>query len=208
LLPIAKFLHGNKRIHGVLADRLLHASIDIVVEPLKQAARLGIMMSDPRGFSRYFFTPLVAYVADTPEELAISSITMNSSPVTMATRADFGDSTRHPLRTGSSTLAKIKVVTTLVSPSNLIAFFDECKRYNLNGVHMPFWRDWVAADPSSFLTPEPLHHMHKMFWDHDRLWCTTVVSTEEIDFRFSLLQVCTSYRAFKEGISALKQATG
>jgi hypothetical protein len=47
-----------------------------------------------------------------------------------------------------------------------------------------------------------------MFWDHDRHWCTAVVGTKEIDFRFALLQVCTGYRAFKEGISALKQATG
>jgi hypothetical protein len=47
-----------------------------------------------------------------------------------------------------------------------------------------------------------------MFWDHDHLWCTTVVGSQEIDFCFALLQVCTGYHAFKEGISALKQATG
>ncbi|KAG1870221.1 hypothetical protein DFJ58DRAFT_723118 [Suillus subalutaceus] len=194
LLPVAKFLHRNKRMHGVLADRLLHQCIDLVVEPLKQAARLGVMMSDPRGFSRYCFTPLVAYVADTPEELVIACATMNSSPVTMATREDFGDPIRHPPRDGSSTLANIAAIITSISPSDLIPFFEACKRYNLNGVDLPFWRNWLTANPSSFLTPELLHHLHKMFWDHDRLWCTTVV--------------CTGYRAFKEGISALKQATG
>ncbi|KAG2354949.1 hypothetical protein BDR07DRAFT_1304017 [Suillus spraguei] len=91
LLPVAKFVHRNKHMCGVLADCLLHQCINLVVEPLKQAAHLGIMMSNPQGFSRYCFTPLVAYVVDTTEELVIACATMNSSPVTMATCKDFGD---------------------------------------------------------------------------------------------------------------------
>ncbi|KAG1854544.1 hypothetical protein F4604DRAFT_1591235 [Suillus subluteus] len=189
----------------VLADRLLHQCIDLVVEPLKQAAHLGIMMSDPQGFSRYCFTPLVAYVVDTPEELVIACATMNSLPVTMATRKDFGDPIRHPPRNGSSTLANITAIIASISPSDLVA---ACKRYNLNGVDLLFWRNWLAANPSSFLTPELLHHLHKMFWGHNCLWCTLVVGSQEIDFHFALLQVCTGYHAFKEGISTLKQATG
>ncbi|KAG2750887.1 hypothetical protein P692DRAFT_201710227 [Suillus brevipes Sb2] len=208
LLPVAKFLHRNKRMHGVLADRLLHQCINLGVEPLKQAACLGIMMSDPWGFSRYCFTPLIAYVADTPQELVIACATMNSSPVTMATREDFGDPIRHPPRDGSSTLANIAAIITSISPSDHIVFFKACKHYNINSVDLPFWRNWLTANPSSFLTPELLHHLHKMFWDHDRLWCTTVVGSQEIDFHFALLQVCTGYHAFKEGISTLKQATG
>ncbi|KAG1722451.1 uncharacterized protein EDB91DRAFT_1240221 [Suillus paluster] len=208
LLPVAKFMHRNKHMHGVLADHLLHQCIDLIVELLKQAARLGIMMSDPQGFSRYCFTPLIAYVADTLEELIIACTTMNSSPVTMATCGDFGDQIRHPPRDGSSTLANIAAIITSISLSDLIAFFEACKHYNLNGVNLPFWRNWFATNPSSFLTPELLHHLHKMFWDHDCLWCATVVGSQEIDFCFVLLQVCTGYCAFKEGISTLKQTTG
>ncbi|KAG2078400.1 hypothetical protein BDR04DRAFT_998870 [Suillus decipiens] len=107
LLPVAKFIHRVKCMHSVLADRLLHQYIDIVIEPLKQAAHLGIMMSDPAGLSRYCFMPLVTYVADTPEELIITCITMNASPITMATHANFGDPDHHPLRKGSSMLANI-----------------------------------------------------------------------------------------------------
>ncbi|KAG1857798.1 hypothetical protein F4604DRAFT_1536272, partial [Suillus subluteus] len=173
LLLVAKFIHRVKHMHGVLADRLLHQCIDIVIEPLKQAARLGIMMSDPAGFSRYCFTPLVAYVADTPEELIIACITMNASPVTMATRTSFGDPDHHPIRKGSSTLANIQ---------------KECKQYHLNGVPWPFWMDWVTVDPSYFLTPESLHHFHKMFFDHDCAWCIDVVSAKEIDFHHCNIQ--------------------
>ncbi|KAG1858322.1 hypothetical protein C8R48DRAFT_775269 [Suillus tomentosus] len=205
LLPIAKFIHGNRHMCGVLADQLFHQCIGIVVEPLKQAACLGVMMSDPAGFSRYCFTPLIAYVADTPEELAIACITMNASPVTMATRVNFGDATRHLLRKGSSTLANIRAVANFVSPSELTAFFEECKQHFLNGVLTPFWLDWLTTDPSSYLMPKLLHHLHKMFWDHDLRWCIKVVGMKEIDFYFALLQMCIGYRAFKEGISDLKQ---
>ncbi|KAI6041166.1 hypothetical protein EDC04DRAFT_2601911 [Pisolithus marmoratus] len=38
LLPVPKFVHPNKHLHGVLADWLLHQVISIVVKPLKWAA--------------------------------------------------------------------------------------------------------------------------------------------------------------------------
>ncbi|KAH7905390.1 hypothetical protein BJ138DRAFT_1138293 [Hygrophoropsis aurantiaca] len=208
LLPIAKFIHKDKRIQGVLSDRLLHQSLDIVLEPLKIAASIGVMMSDPAGQLRYCFTPIAAYIADTPEQIAIATVLGLTSPVTMAVYTDFGDSERHDLRTGKSTLDKIASVVAEMSPSALEAFFESCKALHLNGVHLPFWRDWVLADPSQFLLPELLHHLHKFFWDHERLWCVNVVSAAELDYRFSILQTCTGYRTFNEGISSLKQVTG
>ena len=78
----------------------------------------------------------------------------------------------------------------------------------LNGVHDPFWRDWPLTQPNVFLTPEPIHHWHKQFWDHDVKWCIQVLSGTEIDFWFSVLQPCTGYRHFAEGITNLKQVTG
>ncbi|KAG2364696.1 hypothetical protein BDR07DRAFT_1279102, partial [Suillus spraguei] len=95
-----------------------------------------------------------------------------------------------------------------VSPSKIVAFFKACKQYHLNGVQQPFWAGWVTADPSSFLMPESLHYFHKMFFDHDCAWCIDVVSAKEIDFCFSLLQMCTGYCTFKEGIFHLNQTLG
>ena len=75
-------------------------------------------------------------------------------------------------------------------------------------VHHPFWRDWPLAEPSLFLTPEPLHHWHKMFWDHDSKWCIWAVGAAKIDFQFLVLQPHVGFRHFTEGISGLKQVTG
>ncbi|KAF9050530.1 hypothetical protein BJ165DRAFT_1342609 [Panaeolus papilionaceus] len=91
---------------------------------------------------------------------------------------------------------------------DLEAYEKEAMKHRLNGVHEPFWRDWILSDPSIFLTSEPLHHWHKQFWDHDAKWCINAVGKEEIDFRFSILQRHVGFKAFKEGISSLKQVTG
>ena len=69
ILPVPKFLHKSQKIRGILASRLIHECIDFVVKPLKKAAEIRIMMSDPLGWCQYCFTPLVGALVDTPEAL-------------------------------------------------------------------------------------------------------------------------------------------
>ena len=208
LIPVPAFVHPNKRVCGVLEGRMFHQCISIVVQPLKKAAEVGVMMNDPTGYCRYCFTPLVSYIADTPEELLVACVCSNVSPVTTATRDQFGDAFRHPLRKGSTTIARINAVVRSVSPAHVSDFFTMCKKFSLNGVHEPFWQDWALSDPSSFIIPEILHHIHRMFWDHDLQWGIFVVGAKELDFRFMLLQVPIGYRGFGDGVSTLKQVSG
>jgi len=56
LLPVAKFVHKNTRIQGLLQDRLIHQLLGRVLEPLKIAAQVGIMMSDPIGNLQYCYS--------------------------------------------------------------------------------------------------------------------------------------------------------
>ena len=95
-LPIAKFIHPDKRMKGILSDRLYHQSLDIVVEPLKIVARIRVMLSDPLGNSRYCFTPLVGCIVDTPEACLIACIRGKTSLVPLVSYTQFGDSFRHP----------------------------------------------------------------------------------------------------------------
>ena len=96
----------------------------------------------------------------------------------------------------------------MVDPWNLKAYLKEAGEFQLNGIHEPFWCDWALSDPSQFLTPEPLHHWHKQFWDHDAKWCIHVVGAAEINFCFAVLQPHTCFQHFSGGISSLKQVTG
>jgi hypothetical protein len=120
----------------------------------------------------------------------------------------FRDPFCHLLCKGSSTLARIKVVLWSVSHADVSEFFAACKKFDLNGIYEPFWLDWPLSDPSQFITPEPLHHWHRMFWDHDLNWCIIVVSADELDFHFMLLRVFIRYHGFKDGVSTLKQVSG
>jgi len=96
LLPIPKFIHKNKCMCSVLSDCLLHKCLDIVLEPLKQAAHLGIMMNDPSGNLWLCYTPLVSYVVDTPEACMLAAVGGKTSPVTTVMYKQFGDSFHHP----------------------------------------------------------------------------------------------------------------
>ncbi|KIJ10412.1 hypothetical protein PAXINDRAFT_27957, partial [Paxillus involutus ATCC 200175] len=158
LLPIAKFTHKTTR------DWLVHQALNIMLAPLKTAAAVGIMMSDPVGNLRYCYTPLVSYITDTPEESLLAA-------------------------TGTKN------------------FLKAIKPLLLNGVVEPFWKDWALSEPSDFLKPEPLHHFHHMFWDHNAKWCIAAVGASELDFCFSIIQTPVGYRAFDEGILKLKQVT-
>ncbi|KAG6908908.1 hypothetical protein DXG01_002789 [Tephrocybe rancida] len=210
LLPIPKFIHSNKELIGVLEARLIHQCLDFVVAPLKKAAEIGVMMSDPVGQLRYCFTPLAGYIVDTPESALLAGVMGQTSSVTMASVKEFGDPFRHEPRTAAKTLAMLEELASKVNPQDMEAYVKQAKHEDvrLSGVHLPFWRDWPLSDPVHFLTPEPLHHWHKAFWDHDAKWCIKVSGKDEIDFRFHILQPHTGFRHFKEGISKLKQVTG
>ena len=209
LLPIPAFIERDSKTRGVLDARLMHECLDFITLPLKKAAEIGVMMSDPMGALRYCFTPLAAYIADTPEAATIAAVAGKTSPVTMASYKEFGDPSRQPPRTAISTLTQlISIESSGIAATDIKAYAAEAMKFRLSGVNKPFWRNWPLAHPDVFLTPEPLHHWHKQFWDHDVKWCIRVLTGPEIDFRFCVLHPSTGYRQFPEGIANLKQVTG
>jgi hypothetical protein len=216
LLPCPKFL-VSKSTRGVLESRVVHLCLDIITHPLKLAARAGRMMADPSGFSHFCFTTLASYIVDTPEAALIAGVAGKTSHLTMADYLKFGDPIRHEPRTASTTLAQLAALAQNYNPLELSTYIPAAKAIRLNGVHLPFWRDWylestsgqrLLSDPCTFLTPEPLHHWHKQFWDHDVKWSIRAVGADEFDFRFTTIQPVIGFKYFKDGVSTLKQVTG
>ncbi|KAI6018858.1 hypothetical protein EDC04DRAFT_2576217, partial [Pisolithus marmoratus] len=187
LLPVPQFVHPNKHLCGVLASRLLHQVISIIVGPLKKAAEVGCMMSDPIRNLKHCFTPLVAYIANTPEQHVITCITDNASAISMAVSKQFGDPLCCAACTASKTHWLLIVVKRETHALNLSLYFRACQKWQLNGVASPFWLDCALVELSSFLNPEILHHFFKMFWDHDQKWCSRMLGADELDFQVSLL---------------------
>lgn len=208
LLPVPSFIHKKSRVRSLLSDQLFHHCIDLVIGPLKIAAAIGVMMNDPRGNLRYCFTPLVAYIADTPEQSLVVCMGPKVSSMSTATYKEFGDDTPHEPRTAEHILQAIGALCARADPDDFASFLKEARSRGLNGVYEPFWRNWPLSDPANFMKVEPLHHFFRMAWDHDIQWCITVVGEDEIDYRFSILQTPVGYRSFADGISNLKQVTG
>jgi len=189
------------------SHRLVHQCLDLVLKPLKIAAAIGVMMSDPIGNLRHCYTPLIAYIADTPEQSLMACTSPKASPVSTAIYKQFRDGICHPPRTAAETLHIIKMMCAKSPPTDLINFLKVAKVHQLNGVFEPFWRDYLRSDPSKFLLPEVLHHFHRLFFNHNLQWCVAVVGSEELDYRFTLIWTPVGYRSFAGGVLKLKQVT-
>ena len=208
LLPVTSFIHKKSHICTLLSDQLVHESLDFVLHPLKIVAAVGVMMSDPTGNLQYCFTPLVAYISDTPKQSLLAGTGPKASPVSTATHKEFGNPFPHPSHTATWTLDDIWQACSAADPDDFEEFLKVVKCYFLNGMHKPFYRNWLLSDPSIFLMPEMLHHFHHLFWDHDVPWCIFAVGLDKINYQFSLVQAPVGYHSFKEGISKLKQVMG
>jgi hypothetical protein len=91
LLPVPKFIHQDQNLHGVLENRMIHECLDFILKPLKKAAEVGIMMSDPASSLCYVFTPLATYMVNVQEALSLAGVAGKTLHLTMATYKQFGD---------------------------------------------------------------------------------------------------------------------
>ena len=209
-IPIAKFKQSEYQ--GILANRLLHRCLDIVLSNPKDCAVNAKSMLDPGGRLRSVRTFLTAYIADLPEQQALSCVASSYAPSSMTGPKTLGDSTLHPLREGWNTLEVIEEIEEelgeTIDPNNLSKFRKLAKERGLNGVDKPFWRDWLYADPCLFLSPDALHQWHKLFSDHPIEWAKQWLGTEELDRRLSVLQPRVGFRHFRNGFTRFKQHTG
>ena len=193
---------------------MIHACLNLICHPLKVVTRNGQWMSDYFGNTRLCYTPLVGYIADTPEATALTGVSGKTSHLTMAFSSHFGNSFPHPPHTADQVLTDLSTLSSSVEPWDLTHYVKEAReRFRLNGIDLPFWQDWtlptgVIPNPYHSFPIKILHHFHKCFWDHDLKWCIRALGEEEIDFRFSLLQPCCGFQNFPSGVSKLKQVTG
>ena len=161
-MPIPKF-DVPSTCQTILQHRLWHKCINIATDSLKRTMVNGRIMVDPHGHQHNCFTPLAAWTADLPEQLTITCVAKNASPVTEATHKQFGDANRHLSQTGELTLERINNIAQVVNPWNLIRFQKQAKAIQLSGTHLPCWRNWLYTEPSIFLVPKVLHYCHKSF---------------------------------------------
>ncbi|KIM54331.1 hypothetical protein SCLCIDRAFT_31196 [Scleroderma citrinum Foug A] len=94
-----------------------------------------------------------------------------------------------------------------LDPWHLQEFLATAKAAHLNGVQLPFWRDWQFSDPSIFLVGEILHALIKFFFDHAFKWFKELLGTDEMDMRYRMQHKHVGVHHFKK-VSHMKQMTG
>ena len=141
ILPVPKFLHKNRKIHGVLENCLIHRCINFVVEPLKIATEIRNMMLDPLSWHQYCFTPLVGAIMSTPEALMYAGISLRASSITMTTYKQFSNVFQHKPWTASATLIQLMEIGVTIDPSSwdFSLYLPEEKQFNCNNVHHIFY---------------------------------------------------------------------
>ena len=206
--PTSEFIvHPDYK--SVLKAHVWHHCLDIVCAGLKIAAHTGTFMSDPSSLTQYCFMPLVAYIADLPEQLMIACVSKSVSPISLTEQSQFGDGNQYPPHNGELTLQKLAHICCSlgIDPWKLREFLDEAKKQNLSGVQLPFWWNWQFSNPAMFLLGELLHTGHKFFYDHPFKWCKTFLGNNELDACFRIQHKRVSTRHFN-GVSGASQMTG
>jgi hypothetical protein len=186
-LPIPKFLDVSKPIHAILSMQVYHFAISVIMHNLKLVTHDGCPMSDPRGDLHMILMPLVAWIANYPEQLLISCTASKCSPISHAIAAQFGDPLPHPPQTHSDTLNAIERACTISDPCNIASFYKMCQTLHLNGVVELYWKDWGNACPSIFLMPNGLHQWHKFFFDHPINWLINIIGGVKLNHQLSVL---------------------
>ena len=82
---------SQNRHNGVMENRLIHHCLDVICRLLKAASSRGAFMGDSLGCIHCCFTPIIAYIVDTPEAAVVAGVGGKTSHLTLASHKSFGD---------------------------------------------------------------------------------------------------------------------
>jgi hypothetical protein len=189
-------------------QRLFHESMKIILNPLVDAGRNGVEMSNGLGEVRLVFPILAVYVADFPEQCLVACAKSGTCPKCQCP----ADSLQHtdtdfPARSHAWTLGVINEAR--VSSSSTREFYQQCMEREVSGsIYKPFWADLPLANIHQGITPDVLHQLYQGVFLHLINWCQAVVPAGELDRRIRCLPPGFGVRYFKDGISSLSQVSG
>ena len=188
-------------------QRLFHASMKLILKPLKKAGSDGVEMVCGDGAVRNVHPILACYVADYPEQCLVSCVKYGTCPKCLRDNDDLQEDTPSDRRTPESTIDLIRsAASEATSPSN---FEELCHISNVScGTLKPFWEGYPLTNIHMSITPDVLHQLYQGVLKHLILWSQDTMTEGELDRRIRCLPPSFGVRHFKNGISALSQISG
>ncbi|KAG9091599.1 hypothetical protein FS749_016423 [Ceratobasidium sp. UAMH 11750] len=196
---------------NLLDRRLIHRGLEIVTRPLRRTAPHEAL--DPEGLTRYVLYDMSIYGADLLEQCNLAGLGPNNCPQCQAKGQKLGECQCQPPRSSESILGSIKKVLMDFHRAygrypDPLEFLNAGKKYDLNGVQRPFWRKLPGFDIARVLSPDLLHGVHKLFFDHFHRWNVNALGAEEFDTRLKAQPTTPGERSFPQGVSRLTQLSG
>ncbi|KAG9122943.1 hypothetical protein FRC07_000441 [Ceratobasidium sp. 392] len=196
---------------NLLNRRLFHRCMEIITRPFRRQEPHEVL--DPAGNTQSVLYEIAACGADLQEQCDAACITRNTCPHCTSGKKDLGECGCKPARSLKQimdlinlTLAEFHFVHRRY-PTPL-EFADAGKKHGLNGVQKPFWRKLPNFDIATVLSPDLLHGVHKLFFDHIHKWNVNGLGAEEFDTRLRAQPEVPGERSFPQGVSQLKQLAG
>ncbi|KIY52108.1 hypothetical protein FISHEDRAFT_5445, partial [Fistulina hepatica ATCC 64428] len=161
---IPEKLGCSKRDVKSCSHRLFHESMHIVFEPLVEAGKNGVPMTDGQGFTRHVYPLLVAYVADFPEQCLMTCTKHGTCPKCRCPANNLQSPEPSAPRTAQWTAEIIaQARANMTDASGQLkrnVFHDICMSQDVAGtVPKPFWKDLPLCDIHMAITPDALHQI-------------------------------------------------
>ncbi|KAF8594438.1 hypothetical protein BDV93DRAFT_400336, partial [Ceratobasidium sp. AG-I] len=200
-IPVAKLAWiSDEKERRTKRWELYHASMAMILEPLKAAARDGVEMTCADGSVRRVHPVLSTHIGDWPEQCSVGCCNNTRCPICVTSfgeRGQFGPAAR--LRTKPETLRALR--------------FSE-RGYTALRVGLglrpvwPYWGDHPWSSGPSCTTPDLLHQLWKGVFTHTKTWWSKLLGKPELDKRYTGVPRYASHRHFSSGLSPLTQWTG
>ncbi|KEP46644.1 hypothetical protein V565_188010, partial [Rhizoctonia solani 123E] len=181
-----------------LNHKLTHDAMAVLMEPLRRAAKEGVVMDCADGRQRRIYPIPAAFEGDWPEQCGMASADEGGCPVC---EQDYDHQSHYPnlapLRTPSGTLAALRAYLQNDKDPG------ELKPLRLK----PWWPWWASIPQMNFhasIMPDLLHQLYQgMIKTHVITWTKKVFGASVVDKCFRAIPGAVGLRYFTKGISKI-----
>ncbi|KAG8696791.1 hypothetical protein FRC11_000474, partial [Ceratobasidium sp. 423] len=181
-----------------LKHKLIHDALALLMEPLRRAAKEGVVMECADGRQRRIYPIPAAFEGDWPEQCGMASAEEGGCPVCEQDydhRSDYPNLA--PLRTPNGTLAALRAYLQNDKDPG------ELKSLRLK----PWWPWWAFIPYMNFhasIMPDLLHQLYQgMLKTHVITWTKKVFGVHVVDKCFRAMPGAVGLRHFTKGISRI-----
>jgi hypothetical protein len=215
-LPVDKALPQSGDVAADIKCKtyqLFHDAMRVVLQPLIEAGKQGVELTDGKGEVRMVHPVIAAYVADYPEQCLVTLAKYGTCPRCQVSATELQNKPQYDARTRGFTMNVIRDARLSVPGGDRKRrrkVHTKCMEKDVaGGTFDPFWVNFpLTCDIHRAMTPDILHQLYQGVVVHLIHWIQGVMTEAELDRRIRLLAPTFGVRHFKNGISALKQVSG